>query len=342
MDTIIKRITIFVLVLKICMSVAACTGGTARQTEPDAQTKPSQQDVLRDPVQTIFKNTGDLLSKADASDVGTVGGEWVIIGLSRSDRLSKEVSDVYIQAAGEYVQSVGSCRLHRAKCTDNARMILALTAVGGDVTNVGGFNLLEGLTEMDYLTKQGNNGPIWALIALDCGDYEIPVAENADQQVSRERLVDYILSVQCADGGWGLTGDAYDIDITAMALQALADYRKDEKVASAVEKALVYLSNAQSVDGGYVGYGISTSESGAQVIVALTALGIDPDTDSRFVKNGSSVLDALCGFAVDGGGFCHLADFPEANGVATEQGYYALTAYWRFLSGKTSLYDINE
>ncbi len=50
-------------------------------------------------------------------------------------------------------------------------MILALTAIGKDVTNVGGHNLLAGLDEMSYVTYQGINGPIWTLIALDSHDY---------------------------------------------------------------------------------------------------------------------------------------------------------------------------
>jgi hypothetical protein len=75
--------------------------------------------------------------------------------------------------------------------------------------------------------------------------------------------------------------------------------------------------------------------------VALTALGIDPAKDSRFVKNGVSALDALLAYFVEGGGFRHTMD-GKLNGMATEQCYYALTAYFRMLDGKTSLYDMTD
>ena len=108
-----------------------------------------------------------------------------------------------------------------------------------------------------------------------------------------------------------------------------------------MDKALEVLSALQRNDGGFGSWGTVNSESCAQVIVALTALGIDPATDSRFVKNGNTVLDALAGFYVTGGGFKHTAD-GERNGMATEQGYYALAAYFRFLNGQTSLYDMSD
>lgn len=292
--------------------------------------------------QTAYKETGEMLAGTESAEVGSVGGEWMIIGLARSDRLSQEMANAHLQAADEYVAEIGSVRLHNAKCTDNARIILGVTAAGGDVTDVGGFDLLAGLTDMDYVTRQGNNGPIWTLIAIDSGNYEIPTDENASVQVNREALVAYILSVQCADGGWGLTGETSDVDMTAMALQSLAPYRDDKQVSAAIEAALEYLSQKQADDGGYESYGDSNSESCAQVIVALTALGIDPHTDSRFVKNGKSVLDAMCRFAISGGGFCHIASMPEVNGMATEQGYYALTAYYRFVEGKSALYDMSR
>ena len=73
----------------------------------------------------------------------------------------------------------------------------------------------------------------------------------------------------------------------------------------------------------------------------LTALGIDPTADSRFVKNDLTVLDALASFYVTGGGFRHTAG-GDLDGMATEQGYYALVSYYRFLNGQTSLYDMSD
>ena len=295
-------------------------------------------------VETIYQATGSYLEALSAEHtptVGSVGGDWIIIGLARSGR---DVPDAYYDNVVDYVkQNINDAeQLHRSKSTDNSRVILALTAMGKDVTDVDGHDLLQGLTDMAYLTKQGINGPVWALIAFDSGKYEIPAAHEGAKQVTREELIAYILSAQLEDGGWALSGDVGDPDMTAMALQALAPYYDtDEAVAAVVDAALKALSDAQQEDGGFGSGGTANSESAAQVIVALAALDIDPNTDERFVKNGRSVIDALCGYYVDGGGFRHLSD-GERDGMATEQGYYALAAYYRFLGGQTSLYDMSD
>ena len=330
------------LVLLMVVSVTACKEAPVGDAEYSAPTEQMQASALPETAQTAYSGTGNYLSGIDDSAIGAFGSEWVIIGLARSGRLDEKSAEAYKQAVTAYVTTVGSPKLHKSKCTDTVRVILALTAIGADVTNVGGYNLLEGLTEMDYVKKQGNNGPVWTLIALDSGNYAIPAATDAAKQVSREGLIDYLLSVQCADGGWSLAGGDSDLDVTAMTLQALARYTEDNRVSAAVQNALIYLSNAQAEDGGFVGYGVSSSETCAQVIVALTALGIDPAKDSRFIKNGKTVVDKLCGFAIEGGGFCHILDAPKVDGVATEQGYYALTAYERLLTGKSSLYDMTH
>ena len=284
---------------------------------------------------TIYKTTGDFMATLGTPGVGSTGGEWMTIGLARSGRT---VPAGYYDNVVEYVKAKADAneRLHRAKVTDNARVILALTAIGKDVTNVGGHNLLKGLDNMAYVQRQGINGPIWTLIALDSHNY--PTMGD----VTREKLIQVILDAQLPDGGWDLSAENADTDMTAMAIQALAPYYKtNETVKAAVDKALEALSAMQRPDGGFGSWGTVNSESCAQVIVALTALGIDPATDSRFVKNGSTVLGALAGFYVDGGGFKHTAD-GERNGMATEQGYYALASYYRFLNGQTSLYDMSD
>ena len=286
-------------------------------------------------LEKIYQTTGDFMATLGTPGVGSTGGEWMVIGLARSGRT---VPAGYYDNVVEYVKAMADAneRLHRAKVTDNARVILALTAIGKDVTNVGGHNLLKGLDNMAYVQKQGINGPIFTLISLDSHNY--PTMGD----VTREKLIETILDAQLPGGGWNLSGENADTDMTAMAIQALAPYYKtNEAVKAAVDKALEALSALQRGDGGFGSWGTVNSESCAQVIVALTALGIDPATDSRFVKNGSTVLGALAGFYVDGGGFKHTAD-GERNGMATEQSYYALAAYYRFVNGQTSLYDMSD
>ena len=284
---------------------------------------------------TIYKTTGDFMTTLGTPTVNSIGGEWMVIGLARSGR---PVPAGYYDNVVEYVKAKADAneRLHPAKVTDNARVILALTAIGKDVTNVGGHNLLKGLDNMDYVQTQGINGPIFTLIALDSHNY--PTMGD----VTREKLIQVILDAQLTDGGWTLSGTKADPDMTAMAIQALAPYYKtNETVKAAVDKALEALSALQRNDGGFGSWGTVNSESCAQVIVALTALGIDPTADSRFVKNDLTVLDALAGFYVTGGGFRHTAG-GELDGMATEQGYYALAAYYRFANAQTRLYDMTD
>ena len=289
----------------------------------------------------IYETTGKYIAGLGTPGVGSTGGEWMVIDLTRAGQSCPEG---YYQNVVDFVKEEINDKeqLHRAKSTENSRIILALTAAGYDVTNVDGHNLLMGLTDMTYIPRQGINGPIWALIAFDSHNYEIPVNPNATEQVTREKLIAYILEKQLADGGWDLANRAADPDMTGMAIQALAPYyNTNNAVKAAVDKALICLSNKQLANGGFGSIDGICTESCAQVIVALATLGIDPETDARFIKNGMSVVDAMCLFAVEGGGFAHVPA-QGVNGMATEQGQYALAAYFRLKEDHTSLYDMTD
>ena len=309
-----------------------------------AETKFAMLDTLGK-VSEPYISTGEYMEKLGTPGVGSIGGEWMAIGLARSGRNVPGVEDYYKKVQEYVAENIDpeTGRLHKAKSTDNSRIIIALTAIGRDVTNVGGYDLLQGLSDLEFVKYQGNNGPIWALLALDSGNYPVPTGGT----VTRQALIDEILRVQTSDGGWTVSGDKADSDMTGMALTALAPYyTKDLKVQEAIDKAIARLSEMQDEDGGYsTSYDgttkIATSESISQVVTALSALGINADTDPRFVKNGNSVIDALLRYYVNGGGFKHVMD-GEIDGMGTEQAYYALTAYYRFLSGKTNLYDMTD
>ena len=282
------------------------------------------------------KTHSDMLDTVKTDEL-TFGSEWLVIALARSGR---DVPDSYYDSVVKAVQSAKG-QLSEKKSTEYARTILALTAIGKDPTDVGGYDLLAGLADMDDVTYQGINGAIFALLALDSGKYDVPAAAEGGTQTTRDGLVAYILAQQLSDGGWALSGTSADPDVTAMALQALAPYRTgDETVDAAVDKGVQLLSDMQLSDGGYSSWGTLNSESCAQVLIALAALGIDPVSDSRFVKNGLTVLDALLAYAVSGG-FRHTVD-GEADAIATEQALCALTAYARLLDGKTALYDMTD
>ena len=282
------------------------------------------------------KTHSDMLDTVKTDEL-TFGSEWLVIALARSGR---DVPDSYYDSVVKAVQSAKG-QLSEKKSTEYARTILALTAIGKDPADVGGYDLLAGLADMDDVTYQGINGAIFALLALDSGKYDVPAAAEGGTQTTRDGLVAYILAQQLSDGGWALSGTSADPDVTAMALQALAPYRTgDETVDAAVDKGVQLLSDMQLSDGGYSSWGTLNSESCAQVLIALATLGIDPVSDSRFVKNGLTVLDALLAYAVSGG-FRHTVD-GEADAIATEQALCALAAYARLLDGKTALYDMTD
>lgn len=282
------------------------------------------------------KTHSDMLDTVKTDELA-FGSEWLVIALARSGR---DVPDSYYDSVVKAVQSAKG-QLSDKKSTEYARTILALTAIGKDPADVGGYDLLAGLADMDDVTYQGINGAIFALLALDSGKYDVPAAAEGGTQTTRDGLVAYILVQQLSDGGWALSGTSADPDVTAMALQALAPYRTgDETVDTAVDKGVQLLSDMQLSDGGYSSWGTLNSESCAQVLIALATLGIDPVSDSRFVKNGLTVLDALLAYAVSGG-FRHTVD-GEADAIATEQALCALTAYARLLDGKTALYDMTD
>jgi hypothetical protein len=289
----------------------------------------------------ILRAVGDSLLSGPVPGVGDIGGEWTIIGLAREGRISDAFREGYYARAAEALKAAGSDRLHRSKSTENSRMVLALTALGYDPTDVDGKNLLAPLADLNYVKKQGINGVIWALIAFDSAGYEIPAAADGQSQATREGLIGEILQSQREDGGWGLDLAASGVDVTAMAVQALAPYEgASDDVASALDRALAYLSGQQSADGNFVSYGSGGTESCAQVILTLTSLGLDPGRDERFIKEGDSAWDALLSCYSEGG-FRHTPG-GSVSRMATEQGYCALVSWRRLAEGKTRLYDMSD
>lgn len=273
--------------------------------------------------------------------IGSVGGEWAVLGLARSGTsIPSSYFDGYVQSVEDTLKACGGV-LHEKKYTEYSRVILALTAVGKDPTNVAGYNLLMPLGDYEQTVWQGVNGAIWALIALDSGNYEIPQNPAAKVQATREKYLDFILQKQLTGGGFALSGAHADADLTAMALQALAKYTDKPTIKAATDKALACLSSMQRASGGFAAYGAENAESCAQVVVALCELGISP-RDARFVKNGNSALDNLLTYYVKGKGFKHLQSDESAQQMPTEQGLYALVAAMRLQNGQNSLYRMGD
>ena len=314
------KLLCILLLLSLLLSLTAC-GKQANQLE---------------------KTAGYLQAQIAAPGTGSVGGDWLIFGLARSGvKVPQKYFDAYYENVEAAVREKNGVLSDR-KYTEYSRTVLALTAIGKNPVDVAGFDLLKPLVDFEQVTKQGINGTIFALLAMDSGKYEIPENPDAAVQATRQMYVDELLARELPDGGWTLTGGEPDVDITAMTLQALAKYRDQADVTAAVERGLAVLSSLQEPDGGYVSWGSSNSESVAQVLVALTELGVPLD-DERFTKNGITVEDALLRFAQENGAFVHVRDGSGGDDeMATEQAFYALAAIHRAETGETTLYDMTD
>ena len=290
--------------------------------------------------QVIAETASYIYKTISKPQIGSIGGEWAVLGLVRSGvEIPEEYYQNYYKALEECVKERKGI-LHDKKYTEYSRVILALTSIGKNPKDIAGYNLLTPLGDYEKTIWQGVNGAIWALIALDSGNYDMPNNPNAKVQATREMYINHIIEKQTSDGGWALSGDVADPDVTGMALQALSKYQDNDKVKSATEKALNCLSNMQKENGGFSSYEVETSESSVQVLVALCELGVSID-DERFVKNGKSVLDNLFSFYENGKGFKHIHE-DSTNLMATEQCFYALVALKRASEVRNTLYDMSD
>ena len=319
-QTDMKRMLTLLLLLSLLLSLTACG-------------KPKTQ---------LEKTAGYQQPQVADQGAATIDGEYLVICQARSGvKVSQKYFDTYYKNVEAAVREKNGI-LSERKYTEYSRTVLALTAIGKDPASVAGYDLLKPLADFEQVTKQGINGTIFALLALDSGNYEIPENPDAAVQATRQMYVDELLTRELPDGGWTLTGGEPDVDITAMTLQALAKYHDQADVAAAVERGLAVLSSLQEQDGGYTSWGSSNSESVAQVIVALMELGVSLD-DERFMKNGVTVEDALLRFAQESGAFVHVLDGSGGDdGMATEQAFYALAAIHRAETGETTLYDMTD
>ena len=320
-----KKISAFFLILSMIISSAVPVFAAADERALQA-----------------IENTSAFILKSNPSvEVGSIGGEWAIIGLAAGNYpVPQGYFNDYYAKLEHYVKDHKGA-LHDKKYTEYSRIILALTAIGKNPSNVAGYNLLEPLGDFDKTIWQGINGPIFALIALDSGNYEMPINPTAKTQATREMYITEILSRQLNDGGFSLSGNEADPDVTGMALQALSKYQTLASVKKATEKALECLSNIQDEHGGFSMWGEKSSESTAQVFMALCELDIDIN-DSRFVKTGNTVLDDLLSFYDENRGFRHTPDGSGVNGMSSEQCLYTLVNYKNVTSGKTSLYRMES
>lgn len=324
--------------------------GTADETERAGEMVVS--DAQKQDGITIYQPAFEGLNKAENylqtavtnPIVDSIGGEWAVIAMARNGNLNNAAKNNYLQNIYQKLRETSGV-LHTTKYTEYSRVALALTAMGINPRSVEEYNLLQPLANMKKVNRQGINGTIFALIAFDSNQYEIPQIEGSGTQTTRESLIQTILSSEISGGGWALMGNQPDPDITAMALQALAPYTQQQKVKEAVDRGIEMLAKLQDVEGGYIsnaGYDSAKNlESTAQVVIALSAIDVSLLNSEKFIKNGKTLLDEMLRFQVADGSFCHVID-GGSNQMATEQGALALAAWYRAVTGRNSLYDMTD
>ena len=278
----------------------------------------------------------------DVFPAGSSVSDWTALAMACAgiaDDYAGYLARLQAYVDRQYAENGG---LHAVKATEYHRIALTAAALGGDPAAFGAkpdgtaIDLVaDGAYNWqgDDLGGQGLNGWIFALLTIDAVGAEVP----ADARYSRQDMLDAIVSAQLPEGGFSLGGGAMDVDITAMALQALAPYR--EQYQEVIDAALNALSAAQTVTGGFESWGAQSSESCAQVILALTALDIDPTADERFQKNQRNVAEALMDFRLSDGGFAHEKDGP-LDAMACEQAMQALTAMELRQQGEGRFFDL--
>lgn len=308
-----------------------------------------------------------LINDEFLSLAGTTPGDWYPVGLGRLG--VKDNSDGYMAVINDEIDKryATAEKLDKAKATEWHRISLAILSCGGNPRKAGLNGDKDLIADGTYnradenggiLGKQGINGFIWGLIALDSMFYAVP----SDAVYTRDDIILNILSREIDGGGWALTGDDPDPDITAMAIQSLAPYYNSEKeyscrngdtvslkkVRDTVKRALDKLSSVQQTDGGFISWGMPNSESAVQVLTALCSLGKNPFETQEFIKNGKTVYDGIIKYRNSDGGFLHSfvydeenpSSLPDAsNTMAGEQVLYGMAALIRFLNGERRLYD---
>ena len=276
---------------------------------------------------------GILAGKLSEAGAGTVQ-EWIDGELTKNAGTTSEWYIFALRQSGDYDFTAYESALTEyiannttRSATSRLKYALLLAAVG---------------SESDYIEKaladsigqQGVMSWIYSLHLLNNGIF-CEAYTTADVR-------DILLELQHEDGGWSLSGDIGDTDVTAMTMQALAPhYETNDAVKTAADKGLAFLSAKQQEDGGYASYGIANPESTAQVLVTLSSLGIDCAKDERFLKNGNTVIDGMMNFRLEDGTFCHKLG-EGSNHTATVQAFYSMIAYLRMTEGKSPLYILDD
>lgn len=312
-------------IVAIVMTVAVLIGMTPMSAWAEVNASAMCQDTV-----AVVNGT--------VTDAVTSSNGWAIMTTARAGQLTAEQADAYYENLEALLKEQNNSLLTESTSA-NIVAILAVTAIGKDATNVGGYNLLEPLADMNYCTSYVTTGAM-ALIALDSKNYTIPTVAEGGTQTTREDLIQYLLDQRNSTGTWGYSFGGTDyasVDTIGIVIQALAPYYdSNADVKTAVDAGLTAMAQQQGVDGGF-----GSACSAAQVLVALTSLGINPLEDTQFIKDGATVLDGLSVNYVQGEGFTGWDGNIDLS-FSTPQAAYALVANERYQNQQNSLYDMTD
>ena len=211
-------------------------------------------------------------------------------------------------------------------------VILPLTSIGVDASRLYPVN---SNTPVNALTKLANTTPY-------ISEWSTPYTLMAYKQgygagANEKELLTGLLALQKSDGGWG------SVDPTGETLAALAFYKGDEDVDTAIKEAVDYLEAQMRTDGVYTdGWNGYNANSTAMAVIGLAAVYDTLDTAEKAVFEQS--VEGLLSFAVnDNSGFWKAPNVTTVNAKATEQGFRALIAASQVMNtGKSfNVYDFS-
>lgn len=262
-------------------------------------------------------NIQDWINGSLADGAGETS-EWYVLSLSQNYQAD---FSSYEKALSSYLVSDNG-----SSATSKEKYALALSAAGScnsyieDILN-------------DSIGQQGIMSYIYGLHVLNngytCSDF------------SKDSVVDKLLSMQYNDGGWALFGEYGDIDVTAMAVLALSPYNSEPDVHDSIDRAVSFLSERQQDNGGFQSFGTPNPESAAQVLTAVSAVGIDGVHDERFNKNGNNLIDGIVDYRLSDGSYSHTLG-GDTNDTATVQALYSFIAYKRMKEGRSPLFVLDN
>ena len=323
---IIKRLII------ICLALAVVLSGTTVNANI----------VLSKNETTKYTNTiaHRQMSVVNNPTFGSAGGEWCVMGLARAGKITNSYKEKYKKNLKKELDKTKG-ELSKTNFTSYSRVVLALTSISENPFNFKGYDVISPLAEYENVAKQGLNGAVYALLALDCGGYTnvSPRAGYDGKTGNSEKYKNGIVDAALPKGGWTLYGKKADVDMTAITIQALAPYYKEKKVKTVVDEGLSVLSKMQKTNGGFDSMWDENCESSAQVLAAVSTLGISIK-DKRFVKNKHTILDGLMSYYKNGA-FKHLKS-GDVNQMSTDQAFYALVAYRNNLANDPPLFNMKK